>query len=127
MAKRKARSGGKKAKTSRKPPIERRRARARPSVRAKAPKRKGTGKAARKPARRKKVVIFGVIVVGGSAHDPAVALDKFEVFGFADVFGALKYHVFEQMSETRPTFHFVARANVVEDSDGYNRNRVLLG
>ena len=64
MAKRKARSGGKKAKTSRKPPIARRRARARPSVRAKAPKRKGTGKAARKPARRKQATPRATAPVG---------------------------------------------------------------
>jgi hypothetical protein len=50
MAKRKARGGGKKAKTSRKP----RKAQARRSKRSKAPRRRAARKAARKRARRKK-------------------------------------------------------------------------
>ena len=55
MAKRKARAGGKKAKTARKPGRGHRKAQSRASVRAKtAPKRKAAGKAARKPARRKR-------------------------------------------------------------------------
>ncbi len=53
MAKRKARGGGKKAKTSRKP----RKAHARRSMRSKAPKRRAAPKAARKPARRKKAAV----------------------------------------------------------------------
>jgi hypothetical protein len=53
MAKRKARGGGKKAKTSRKT----RKAHARRSMRSKAPKRRATPKAARKPARRKKAAV----------------------------------------------------------------------
>ena len=53
MAKRKARGGGKKAKTSRKP----RKAQARRSMRSKAPKRRAAPKAARKPARRKKAAV----------------------------------------------------------------------
>ena len=50
MAKRKARGGGKKAKTSRKP----RKAQARRSMRSKAPRRRAARKATRKPARRKR-------------------------------------------------------------------------
>jgi Family of unknown function (DUF6335) len=53
MAKRKARGGGKKAKTSRKP----RKAQAGRSMRSKAPKRRAAPKAARKPARRKKAAV----------------------------------------------------------------------
>jgi Family of unknown function (DUF6335) len=53
MAKRKARSGGKKAKTSRKS----RKAHARRSMRSKAPKRRVAPKAARRPARRKKAAV----------------------------------------------------------------------
>jgi hypothetical protein len=43
--------------------------------------------------------------------------------GFADVFRALKHHMFKQMRKTGPTFALVARADIVINRDGDDRNR----
>jgi len=72
MAKRKARGGGKKAKTSRKP----RKAQARRSMRSKAPKRRAARKPARKPARRKKAAAPASAPAKKAAARPSAPVGK---------------------------------------------------
>lgn len=70
--------------------------------------------------------IVGPLSGSGAVHRPTGIEDVLKMSGFGNVLRTLKHHVFEEMSETRAAFFFVARANVVVDSYGDNGNGMVF-
>jgi len=61
-----------------------------------------------------------------AVHRATIGFDVLEVLGLADVLRALKHHMLEEVCEARAAFDFVARADIVIDSNRDDRRGVIF-
>src|SRR5690606_2694545 len=62
-------------------------------------------------------VVVGAVAGSGGVKFPAERLDQSEVFAFSRVAAAFEHEVFEEVGESGPARHFVARPDAVPQVD----------
>ena len=70
--------------------------------------------------------VVGPVGIGGAVGAPAVIQNQNEVLPFADVRRPLKHHMLEKMSETRPPWTLIPRADIVSDADRVGWSGMIL-
>ncbi len=71
---------------------------------------------------RQKLVVVGVIRMGGPVEGAPGCLHVLRVLGLTDIFAALEHQMFEQVRETGASFRFGPETDVVVDGHGDNRS-----